>query len=52
MVIAIGVVTALVVYLSNRRTSRRMNRLDRMGLDLYERKARCEGTFPFDYLSR
>jgi hypothetical protein len=52
MVIAIGVVAALAVYLSNRLSSQRLNHADRMGLDLYERKTRCEDTFPFDYLSR
>lgn len=52
MVIAIGVVAAFGVFLSNRLARRRINRPDRMGLDSYERKARCEDTFPFDYLSR
>ena len=27
-------------------------RAERIGLDSYERKARCEGAFPFDYLTR
>jgi hypothetical protein len=52
MVIAIGVVAVFAVYINNRLAIRRLNRADRMGLELYERKARCEGTFPFDYLSR
>ena len=31
---------------------RKMNRADRLGLDSYDEKSRCEGAFPFDYLSR
>jgi hypothetical protein len=29
-----------------------MDRIDKIGLDSYEHKARREGAFPFDYLSR
>jgi hypothetical protein len=52
MVIAIGIVAAIILCLSNRRAPPRMDRAEKMGLDSYEHKARCEGTFPFDYLSR
>ncbi len=52
MAIVIGVLAAVILCLSGRRAYPRMNRAERMGLDSYERKARCEGAFPFDYLSR
>ena len=52
MVIAIGVAAAFMVYLSNRNASRRIGRIDKLGLTVYADKARCEETFPFDYLSR
>ena len=52
MVIAIGVAAALMVYISNRNASRRIGRIDKAGLAVYAQKARCEETFPFDYLSR
>jgi hypothetical protein len=49
MIIAIGAVAALILFVSN---ARRPQRLDRGELDGYERKARYEGAFPFDYLTR
>ena len=52
MMIAIGLMAAAVLCLSNRRPASRMGRADRVGLALYEHKARCEGAFPFDYLTR
>jgi hypothetical protein len=52
MVIVIGIVAAVILCLSGRRAYPRLDRAERLGLDSYERKARCEGTFPFDYLSR
>jgi hypothetical protein len=56
MVIAIGVLAAVILCLSlwlgRRRASPRMDRAERIGLDSYERKARCEEEFPFDYLTR
>jgi hypothetical protein len=56
MVITIGLVAAVILCLSlrrgGRRASPRMDRAERIGLDSYERKARCEGAFPFDYLTR
>jgi hypothetical protein len=52
MVIAIGIVTVIVVCLSSVIRPRRMNRTERLGLNSYEHKARCEGAFPFDYLTR
>jgi hypothetical protein len=52
MFIAIAVVAAIILGLSSRRASPRMDRAERIGLDSYERKARCEGAFPFDYLTR
>ncbi len=54
MVIAIGVVAGVILCLclSSRRASPRMGRAERIGLDSYERKARSEGAFPFDYLTR
>ena len=52
MMVAIGIGAVVVVYLANRRAHSRLNRAERMGLATYEHKARCEGAFPFDYLSR
>ena len=52
MVIAIAVMAAVVLWLSSRRASPRIGRAERIGLDSYERKARVEGAFPFDYLTR
>ena len=56
MLIAIGVVAAVILCLSlwlgGRRASPRMDRAEKIGLDSYERKARSEGAFPFDYLTR
>jgi len=56
MVIAIGLAAAVILCLSlclsRRRASPRMDRAERIGLDSYERKARSEGAFPFDYLTR
>jgi hypothetical protein len=52
MVIAIAVVAAVVLCLSGRRASARIGRAEGIGLDSYERKARSEGAFPFDYLTR
>ncbi len=52
MVIAIGIAAAFMVYMSNRHATRRTGRIDKLGLASYAHKARCEDTFPFDYLSR
>ena len=52
MVIAIGIAAAFAVYFSNRNATRRTGRVDKLGLAVYAHKARCEETFPFDYLSR
>jgi hypothetical protein len=56
IVIAIGVVAAVILCLGlclvGRRASPRMDRAERIGLNSYEHKARCEGAFPFDYLTR
>jgi hypothetical protein len=52
MVIAIGIVAALAVYVSNKSAARRMGRAEKHGLAVYAHKARCEDAFPFDYLSR
>jgi hypothetical protein len=52
MLIAIAVVTAIILCLSGRRASPRLGRTEKRGLDSYERKARSEGAFPFDYLTR
>ncbi len=52
MVIAIGIVAAFAVYVSNKNTSRRMGRTEMHGLAVYTHKARLEGAFPFDYRSR
>ena len=48
MLAAVG----LAVWLVYKSWPRKMNRADRLGLDSYDQKSRCEGTFPFDYLSR
>ena len=50
LMMTVGVMAALGLWLSER--PRRMNRDERMGLDRYEHKARSEGAFPFDYLTR
>jgi len=52
MVIAIGIVAAVVLCWTNIFRPRRMDRSERLGLNLYARKERCEGSLPFDYLSR
>jgi hypothetical protein len=52
MVLTIVVVAGLILGLSYKGRSRRIGRADRLGLDLYDHKARCDGAFPFDYLSR
>ncbi len=52
MVIAIGIAAGLAVYFSNRNASRRIGQIDKLGLRMYAHKARCEESFPFDYLSR
>lgn len=52
MVIAIGIAAALALYISNKSASRRMGRIDKLGLAVYAHKIRCEEAFPFDYLSR
>ena len=52
MMIAIGLLAGVLLHLSARRSQWRMSRIDKMGLDLYAHKARCEGAFPFDYLDR
>ena len=52
MVIAIVAVAAVILCLSSRRASPRLGHDEKMGLDSYERKARSEGAFPFDYLTR
>ncbi|HUJ24196.1 MAG TPA: hypothetical protein VLX58_21820 [Bryobacteraceae bacterium] len=52
MAIAIGVFTALILLAAHASRPRRMNRADLLGLASYEHKARREGAFPFDYLSR
>jgi hypothetical protein len=51
MVIAIGIVAALAVYISNKSASRRMCRVEKQGLAAYAQKARSVDAFPFDYLS-
>jgi hypothetical protein len=52
MMIAIGLLAGVLLHLSNRRSHWRMSRADKLGLDEYDHKARCEGAFPFDYLTR
>ena len=52
MVIAIGIAAAFAVYFSNRNTTRRTGRIDKLGLAMYAQKVQREETFPFDYLSR
>jgi hypothetical protein len=52
MWIAIAAVAAVILCLSSRRAAPRMGRAEKIGLDSYERKARLEGAFPFDYLTR
>jgi hypothetical protein len=52
MMIAMGIAAVVAACLASRSAARRNSRVDRMGLYSYEHKARCEGSFPFDYLSR
>jgi hypothetical protein len=52
MVIVIGIVVAIVVCLSSIAKPRRMNRAERLWLNGYEQKARGDGAYPFDYLTR
>lgn len=52
MLIAIGIVAAFAVYLSNKSASRRSGRVEILGLAGYAHKALREGAFPFDYLNR
>ena len=51
MIIVIGLFAVLAVVLDNRNLSRRMSRAHQRGLESYGQKARCEDTYPFDYLS-
>ncbi len=48
MLVVVGVLVNNYIPMS----LRRMNRADRLGLDSYAQKSRCEGAFPYDYLSR
>jgi len=50
--IAAGLFIAVLVRLANRFSHLRTNQDERLELALYEHKARCEGAFPFDYLTR
>jgi hypothetical protein len=50
--IVVGIAAVLAVCLVNRRAGRRNNRRDTMGLNSYGHRARCEDSYPFDYLSR
>ena len=52
MLVAVVLVAGLALCLAVRERPRRMNRVERNGLEYYEHKARREGAFPFDYLSR
>ena len=52
MVIVIGIVTAVVVFLSSIAKPRRINRAERLWLNVYEQEALREGAYPFDYLTR
>ena len=52
MFVAIVLLAGLVLCLAFRDRPRRMGHADKLGLESYEHKARCEGAFPFDYLSR
>jgi hypothetical protein len=52
MMIAIGLLAGVLLHLTNRRSQWRINRADKLGLAVYARRARCEETFPFDWLSR
>jgi hypothetical protein len=52
MIVLIGLLAVLAVVLANMNVSRHISRADRRGLESYGQKARCEDTYPFDYLSR
>jgi hypothetical protein len=52
LLMTVSAVAVLGLWLTHRDRPRRMNRDERMGLDRYEHKARSEGAFPFDYLTR
>jgi hypothetical protein len=51
MIIAIGLFAVLAIVLANKNVSRGISRADQRGLESYGQKARCEDTYPFDYLS-
>jgi hypothetical protein len=52
MMIVVGIAAMLAACLASRSAARRNRRVDQMGLHSYGHKARCEDSFPFDYLSR
>lgn len=52
MIIAIVILISLALCLAYWGRSQHMDRVEKIGLELYEHTARSEGAFPFDYLSR
>lgn len=52
MVVLISVLLVLAVWLASRGKVRPLDRSERMGLEAYDRKARCEASYPFDCSSR
>lgn len=52
MMIAVGVLALVLLRLAGRLSHLRTNRGEKLELEWYEHKARCEGAFPFDYLTR
>ncbi len=52
MMIAVGLLAVVLVRLASRHSHSGTNRGERLELAWYEHKVRCEGAFPFDYLTR
>ena len=52
MMSAIGLLAMVLVRLTSRFSQLRTNRGEKLELAWYEHKNRCEGAFPFDYLTR
>jgi hypothetical protein len=50
--IAIGLLAVVLARLASRFSDLPTNRGEKLELGWYEHKVRCEGAFPFDYLTR
>jgi len=52
MMIAVGLLAVVLLRLASRFSHLRTSRGEKLELAWYEQKVRCEGAFPFDYLTR